>query len=228
MQPHSGVSRNARQTTTSELYLGVARALENGVTLRLCISRGDFERIGRRASESSGIGRCGHSIYVIALFLLHGHSAYFVRFPGTWTTSWIGDGFSRGKGSGGYRARAPLSWATGSYSISSLRRTAANMRPAIPANPTLQMYNRATPSRWSRDTRATSGLARISRRVLCGPYGKDVVSRSLLSLAKAHLRKLEPRGRDTRLGVGRVADRGPVVPKAGRVVVFFASPWRGR
>lgn len=67
MQPHSGVSRNARQTTTSELYLGVARALENGVTLRLCISRGDFERIGRRASESSGIGRCGHSIYVISL-----------------------------------------------------------------------------------------------------------------------------------------------------------------
>lgn len=100
-----------------------------------------------------------------------------------------------GEGSGGYLTRDPLSCASGSYSMFSLRRTVASMPPAIPANPTVRMYHRATPSRRSRDTRATSGLARVTRRVLCGPYGRDVVSRPLLSLTKAHLGKLEPRGR---------------------------------
>lgn len=137
-----------------------------------------------------------YSIYAIALFLLHGHQAYFVRFPGTWTIL-AGSGIASVRGRGPVvilqGIRFPVR--AGPTQCSAIRRTAASMPPAITVNPTVRMYHRATPSRWSRDTRATSGLARITRRVLCGPYGRDVVSRPLLSLAKAHLGKLEPRGR---------------------------------
>lgn len=99
MQPHFGVLRNARQTATPELSLGVARALENGVTLRLCISRGNLERTGRRASKLSGIRPMQtYSIYVIALSTSRSSGVLSAFSRHVDYTSWIGDCFSPGKG----------------------------------------------------------------------------------------------------------------------------------